>query len=57
MVDTRDLKSLVGSNVPVRVRSPAPRIPNATAFGIFTYYSFPLLSLAMFSVFLESKKE
>ena len=25
MVDTRDLKSLVGNNVPVRVRSPAPR--------------------------------
>ena len=24
MVDTRDLKSLVGNNVPVRVRSPAP---------------------------------
>ena len=25
MVDTRDLKSLVGNDVPVRVRSPAPR--------------------------------
>ena len=25
MVDTRDLKSLVGNNVPVRVRSPAPK--------------------------------
>ena len=38
MVDTRDLKSLVGNNVPVRVRSPAPKsaapLAGAADFGI-----------------------
>ena len=38
MVDTRDLKSLVGNNVPVRVRSPAPKsaapLAGAAEFGV-----------------------
>ena len=38
MVDTRDLKSLVGNNVPVRVRSPAPKsaapLAGAADFGV-----------------------
>ncbi len=32
MVDTRDLKSLAGNRVPVRVRSPAPRQKNSAPF-------------------------
>ena len=45
MVDTRDLKSLVGNNVPVRVRSPAPDQDNPNqlflvgdGFGLFVYF-------------------
>ena len=44
MVDTRDLKSLVGNNVPVRVRSPAPNqynpnlFPIGDGFGLFVYF-------------------
>ena len=45
MVDTRDLKSLAGNSVPVRVRSPAP--PLGTNFdtigitiGVQFFYSF-----------------
>ena len=45
MVDTRDLKSLVGNNVPVRVRSPAPNKYNPNqifsigdGFGLFVFF-------------------
>ena len=45
MVDTRDLKSLVGNNVPVRVRSPAPNQYNPNqifligdGFGLFVFF-------------------
>ena len=45
MVDTRDLKSLVGNNVPVRVRSPAPKqynpnqiFPAGDGFGLFVFF-------------------
>ena len=44
MVDTRDLKSLVGNNVPVRVRSPAPNqynpnlFPIGNGFGLFVFF-------------------
>ena len=45
MVDTRDLKSLVGNNVPVRVRSSAPNQYNPNqifligdGFGLFVFF-------------------
>ena len=45
MVDTRDLKSLAGNCVPVRVRSPAPDKNNPNqiirmgdGFGLFVYF-------------------
>ena len=46
MVDTRDLKSLAGNRVPVRVRSPAPNKYNPNqlfrvgdGFGLFVYFT------------------
>ncbi len=45
MVDTRDLKSLAGNSVPVRVRSPAPNpdnpnqiFPVGAGFGLFVFF-------------------
>ena len=44
MVDTRDLKSLAGNSIPVRVRSPAPGKNNPNqifligdGFGLFVF--------------------
>ncbi len=54
LVDVVDSKSTAGDSVPVRVRSPAPKILNAKAFGIFTFYLFTLhFSLKSHSEFLE----
>ena len=54
LVDVVDSKSTASDSVPVRVRSPAPKIPNAKAFGIFTYNPFTLhFSLKTPSGFLK----
>ena len=44
LVDVTDSKSVGSDTVWVRVPPPAPKIPNATAFGIFTYYFFTIPS-------------
>ena len=44
MVDVVDSKSTAGDSVPVRVRSPAPKILNAKAFGIFTFFAYSLFA-------------
>ena len=70
LADETDSKSVAGNSVWVRPPPPAPKIPNATAFGIFTSYLllltyyfllitsslFPLPFLSLFSGFLESNK-
>ena len=43
LADALDLGSSV-FDVQVQVLSPAPKIPNAKAFGIFTFYFLPLHS-------------
>ena len=40
MADDADSKSVGGDTVWVQVPPPAPKIPNAIAFGIFTYWRF-----------------
>ena len=42
LADVPDSKSGGSDTVPVRPRSPAPKIPNASAFGIFTSYLFTI---------------
>ena len=42
LADVPDSKSGGSDTVPVRPRSPAPKIPNASAFGIFTSYIFTI---------------
>ena len=62
MVDTRDLKSLAGNSIPVRVRSPAPSwsanfddtAPNAVSsklselFQLGKLFIFPLMTNSVF---------